>query len=77
MEVQTKTRDAFEIRFHYCPLVSGWLKAGIPKKDLPRLCDIAMNGDRNIAKTVGVDFSLGKTIAAGDTVCEVGFCKKK
>jgi predicted ArsR family transcriptional regulator len=77
MEVQTKTRDAFEIRFHYCPLVSGWLKAGIPKKDIPKLCDITMDGDRNIAKTVGVDFSLGKTIAAGDAVCEVGFYKKK
>jgi hypothetical protein len=77
MEFQTKTRDALEIRFHYCPLVSGWLKAGIPKKDIPKLCDIAMDGDRNIAKTVGVDFSLGKTIAAGDAICEVNFYKKK
>jgi len=77
MEFQTKTRDALEIRFHYCPLVSGWLKAGIPTEEIPKLCDIAMDGDRNIAKTVGVDFSLGKTIAAGDTVCEVNFYKKK
>ena len=77
MEFQTKTGDALEIRFHYCPLVSGWLKAGIPKKDIPKLCDIAMDGDRNIAKTVGVDFSLGKTIAAGDAICEVNFYKKK
>jgi hypothetical protein len=77
MEFQTKTRDALEIRFHYCPLVAGWLKAGIPKKDIPKLCDIAMEGDRNIAKTVGVDFSLGKTIAAGDALCEVNFYKKK
>jgi hypothetical protein len=36
-----------------------------------------MDGDRNIAKTVGVDFSLGKTIAAGDVICEVNFYKKK
>ena len=77
MEFQTKTRDALEIRFHYCPLVSGWLKAGIPEKDIPKLCDIAMDGDRSIAKTVGVDFSLGKTIAAGDAICEVNFYKKK
>ena len=77
MEFQTKTRDALEIRFHYCPLVSGWLKAGIPTEEIPKLCDMAMDGDRNIAKTVGVDFSLGKTIAAGYTVCEVNFYKKK
>jgi predicted ArsR family transcriptional regulator len=77
MEFQTKTRDALEIRFHYCPLVSGWLKAGIPRDEIPKLCDIAMDGDRNIASTVGVDFVLGKTIAAGDAVCEVNFYKKK
>ena len=77
MEFETKTGDAFEIRFNYCPLVSGWLKAGIPVEDIPMLCDIAMDGDRNIANTVGVDFSLGKTIAAGDDICEVNFYKKK
>jgi predicted ArsR family transcriptional regulator len=77
MEFQTKTRDALEIRFHYCPLVSGWLKAGIPRDEIPKLCDIAMDGDRNIASTVGVDFVLGKTIATGDAVCEVNFYKKK
>ena len=73
MKIETKTEDALEIRFHYCPLVSGWLKAGIPVDDIPTLCDIAMDGDRNIAKTVGVVFSLGKTIAAGNDVCEVDF----
>jgi len=62
---------------HYCPLVAGWLKAGIPVSDIPKLCDIAMDGDRNIAKTAGVDFSLGKTIAAGDNICEVNFFKGK
>jgi hypothetical protein len=77
MEFQTKTRDALEIRFNYCPLVAGWLKAGIPREEIPKLCDIAMDGDRNIAKTVGVDFKLGKTIAAGDALCEVNFYKKK
>jgi hypothetical protein len=77
MEIKTKTADALEIHFHYCPLVSGWLKAGIPVEDIPMLCDIAMDGDRNIAITAGVDFSLGKTIAAGDRVCEVTFYKKK
>jgi hypothetical protein len=77
MEFKTKTADALEIRFHYCPLVAGWLKAGIPAEDIPTLCDIAMDGDRNIAETTGVDFKLGKTIAAGYDVCEVNFYKKK
>jgi hypothetical protein len=77
MEIKTKTKDTLEIRFHYCPLVAGWLKAGIPAEDIPKLCDIAMDGDRNIAKTAGVGFSLGKTIAAGNRVCEVDFFKIK
>jgi hypothetical protein len=77
MEFKTNTADALEIRFHYCPLISGWLKAGISVEDIPKLCDIAMDGDRNIAETVGVDFSLGQTIAAGDKVCEVNFFRKE
>ncbi|MFC1873653.1 L-2-amino-thiazoline-4-carboxylic acid hydrolase [Chloroflexota bacterium] len=77
MVIVTKTEDILEIRFHYCPLVSGWLKAGIPVEDIPKLCDIAMDGDRNIANTVGVGFSLGETIAAGNHACEVGFFKMK
>jgi hypothetical protein len=77
MEIKSKTEDILEIRFHYCPLVSGWIKAGIPVEDIPKLCDIAMDGDRNIAKTVGVGFSLGKTIAAGNHSCEVDFFNEK
>ena len=77
MEIKTKNADALEIHFHYCALVSGWRKAGIPVENIPKLCDIAMDGDRNIAMTAGVDFSLGKTIAAGDRVCEVNFYRKK
>jgi len=77
MDVKTRSKDALEIQFHYCPLVAAWLKAGIPKEEIPTLCDIAMDGDRNIAMTVGAEFKLGKTIAAGDAVCEVNFYKKK
>lgn len=77
MEIKTRTAEALEIDFHYCPLVSGWLKAGIPVEDIPLLCNIAMDGDRNIAATAGVDFSLGKTIATGSPVCEVAFYRRK
>ncbi len=77
MEFAAKNADALEIRFRYCPLVAGWLKAGVPVEDIPLLCDIAMDGDRNIAGTVGVGFALGTTIAEGAPVCEVNFLKKK
>ncbi|MCC2879530.1 L-2-amino-thiazoline-4-carboxylic acid hydrolase [Enterocloster sp. OA13] len=77
MEVKTADEDCLEIDFHYCPLVAGWLKAGVPAKDIPALCDMAMDGDRNIAAVMGYEFHLGKTIAGGDDICEVCFCKRK
>ncbi|UCD08377.1 MAG: L-2-amino-thiazoline-4-carboxylic acid hydrolase [Dehalococcoidales bacterium] len=73
MEFMKKTADELEIHFHYCPLVTAWLRAGIPEEDIPTLCDIAMDGDRNIASTVGVEFELSDTIAAGDEVCKLRF----
>jgi hypothetical protein len=76
MEFITKNADTVDIAFHYCPLVAGWVKAGISEKDIRTLCDIAMDGDRKIASTAGVGFHLGKTIASGDSICEVTFGKK-
>ena len=76
MEVTENTPDALAIRFHYCPLVAGWEKAGIPAEDVPTLCDIAMDGDRQIAETVGLGFELGHTIADGQPVCELRFFRK-
>jgi len=76
MEVTERTPEALAIRFHYCPLVSGWQKAGIPDEDIPTLCDIAMEGDRAIADTAGVAFALGHTIAEGNLVCELRFSRK-
>jgi hypothetical protein len=76
MEVTERTKDALAIRFHYCPLVAGWVKAGIPAGDIPTLCDIAMDGDRMIAGTLGLGFELGATIAGGHPVCELRFFKR-
>ena len=76
MEVTERTPDALTIRFHYCPLVAGWRKAGIPAEDIPTLCDIAMDGDRMIAETLGLGFELGHTIADGSPVCELRFFRK-
>ena len=42
-----------------------------------KLCDIAMDGDRNIAKAMGFDFHLDDTIANGCPTCQVTFRKKK
>lgn len=77
MEIKVKSDAVLDVHFHYCPLVSGWIKAGIPVDDIPLLCDIAMDGDRSIAATVGMGFSLGKTIAGGNQTCELSFYKTK
>ncbi len=77
MDVVKNDGDNLEIEFHYCPLLAAWQKQGFDDETCAKLCDIAMDGDRNIAKAMGYDFHLGKTIANGDDVCEVCFRKKK
>ncbi|MDR2095166.1 MAG: L-2-amino-thiazoline-4-carboxylic acid hydrolase [Treponema sp.] len=65
------------IDFHYCPLVAAWQKFTDDEGKIAELCDIAMEGDRGIASRFGAfDFFLGRTIAKGDTVCELRFKKK-
>lgn len=77
MDVQT-TPDALNIEFHYCPLVAAWQKLGASDALIAHLCDIAMDGDRGIADQLpAFEFTLGKTIAKGDDICEVCFKKKK
>lgn len=78
MEVKKRTEDEFLVHFHYCPLVAAWQKQGFSDEDIKLYCDIAMDGDRCIAASFDTfDFKLGKTIADGDDVCEVCFCKKQ
>jgi len=77
MEVTELGEDKLEIEFNYCPLVSAWRKLGIDNKKIKTLCDIAMDGDRSIAKQVGLDFTLGETIAKGGSRCEVLFRKAR
>lgn len=79
-EVDIKKCDEseFSIEFNYCPLVAGWTQAGIPNEMMPKLCDIAMSGDRGICDQFhGFEFHLGKTIAEGNNVCEVKFTRKQ
>ena len=77
MDVVNKTEDDLKIEFHYCPLLAAWQKQGFDDATCAKLCNIAMDGDKNIAKAMGYDFELGKTIANGDDICEIHFLKKK
>lgn len=75
MDVKTSPEE-MAIDFHYCPLVSAWKKLGATDEECAELCQIAMDGDRGIASTFPYfEFNLGKTIAAGDDICEVRFKK--
>ena len=77
MEVVNCDENDLLIHFHYCPLLTAWQKQGFDDETCDKLCDMAMDGDRNIAKAMGYDFHLGKTLAEGDDICEVHFFKKK
>jgi len=70
--------EKLSVEFHYCALVSAWLKQGFSDEDIAKLCDIAMDGDRGIVSNFpAFEFELGKTIAQGNSVCELNFIKKK
>lgn len=77
MDIVECDDDKLEVEFHYCPLVSGWMKQNFDDETIELLCDIAMDGDRSIAEENNYEFKLGKTIAQGNDVCEVNFYKKK
>ena len=77
MEVTKLSEDRLEIEFNYCPLVSAWRKLNIDDEKIRVLCDIAMDGDRAIARQVSLDFKLGGTIAKGSRCCEVLFRKPR
>ncbi|HWQ51562.1 MAG TPA: L-2-amino-thiazoline-4-carboxylic acid hydrolase [Terriglobales bacterium] len=67
--------DALEIDFHYCPLVTAWQALGFDDETIALLCDMAMDGDRNIAVANGLKFTLSDTIAAGCPTCKLKFEK--
>ncbi|ABR50201.1 conserved hypothetical protein [Alkaliphilus metalliredigens QYMF] len=78
MDIVELTEDKLAVEFHYCPLVSAWQKQGESDEKMEILCDIAMDGDRGIGESSDhFEFELGKTIAQGNSVCEVFFHKKK
>lgn len=75
MEVQEPTDDAVHIDFHYCALVNAWQKLGFDNETCEKLCDIAMDGDRGIAESMGMTLDLTDTIAKGCAACKLCFHK--
>ena len=68
-------KSTLDVDFHYCALVSAWQKLGFDDKTCDLLCDIAMEGDRGIAETMGLKFDLETTIAKGCDECKLHFKK--
>jgi hypothetical protein len=66
-------KESFSVQFHYCPLISAWQKLGFDDERCALLCDIAMDGDRGIAKAMGMEMKLDGTIANGDETCSLRF----
>lgn len=73
MKILKCTDDELNIDFHYCPLVAAWQSQGASDEQIAGLCDIAMQGDRGIARSFGCDLELGATIATGHSKCEIRF----
>jgi hypothetical protein len=75
MKVRKSGQDELTVDFHYCPLVSAWMKQGASDEEIGRLCDIAMRGDAGIAESFGARLELGEVIAKGGRVCRVSFLR--
>lgn len=76
VDFKNKTEDRLDVEFNHCPLLKAWQDLGLDDETCAKLCDIAMDGDRNIAKGMGLDFHLGDTIAQGHPTCKISFFKK-
>lgn len=68
-------RDNVYVDFHYCALVNAWKKQGFDDETIALLCDMAMDGDRGIAQSMGLTLDLGDTIAKGCATCKLHFKK--
>ena len=71
------TDEVLNLEFTQCPLLNRWRELGLDDGMCAKLCEMAMEGDRNVAKTMGYDFYLGETLAKGDCKCHIRFSKKK
>lgn len=67
--------DNVTVNFHYCALLNAWKKLGFDDERCALLCDMAMDGDRGIAETMGLTLDLNETIARGCETCKLHFHK--
>ena len=77
MKILKSTDDQLYIDFHHCPLITAWQKQGCSDEEINNYCDYAMCGDRGIAESYGAELSLPKTIARGDSICEIRFDRRR
>lgn len=78
IEIKEITEEVLKLEYNYCPLLAAWQAIGAEGEFLEKLCDIAMCGDRGIdSRFDEFEFKLGKTLAEGNSVCEVSFYRKK
>ncbi len=75
MTVYGVDHDNLKAEFHYCALVNAWKKLGLDDEKIALFCDIAMDGDRGIAESMGVTLDLTDTIAKGCKTCKLHFRK--
>lgn len=75
MDVFGVDHDNVKAEFHYCALVNAWKKLGLDDEKIALFCDIAMDGDRGIAESMGLAFDLTDTIAKGCKTCKLHFHK--
>jgi hypothetical protein len=75
MSVFGVDHDNVQAEFHYCALVNAWKKLGLDDEKIALFCDIAMDGDRGIAESMGITLDLGDTIAKGCSTCKLHFHK--
>lgn len=69
------TEETLNASFHYCALLDAWQKLGFDDATCELLCDMAMDGDRAIAKEMGMELDLPGTLANGCKTCELRFHK--
>lgn len=67
--------EGLKLEFHYCALVNAWKKLGYDDRKIELFCDMAMDGDRGIAESMGLTLSLTDTIAKGCATCKLHFHK--
>ena len=78
MEVAESTPSRYVLEFHYCPLVSAWMRLTDNEADIAHLCDIAMDGDRGIASRFpDLHLDITHKIAEGDDVCRLVYTLQK